>query len=78
MRLGRLRLDVRLEYVVDLDNPDMRAHAQDCLFEDVGELYKEEDLLSLIVEEPDPGLSQADIPEFLLEACEFCEENDEE
>ena len=73
MRMGKVRLDVEFEYVVDLDNKNMVAHAKDALCEDIYNFTRDGDFEPLIVEEESPNAQEADIPEFLLEMCEFCE-----
>jgi len=78
MRLGKVRLDVTFEYVVDLEDKDMVAHAKECVFEDLGACHRElsgiyGDPEVLIVEEEVSGLSEADIPNFLRD--NFAEED---
>lgn len=65
-RLGRVYF--RASYVVDLDNQDMVDEAKECVFEDVCNAVKFDEIgESIIVGEPDPKLTEADIPEFLTE-----------
>ncbi len=62
-RLGRVVM--ALSYVVDMDNPDMIQEAKDCLFEDICNAvkYNEIDNFEII---PDKTLKTEDIPDFLL------------
>jgi len=65
MKLGRV--EVVLDYIVDLDNPDMVQHAKDAIFSDIGNIYPN-DLDTIIhVNEDGHGLEESDIPEFLRE-----------
>jgi hypothetical protein len=75
MRIGKVRLNVRLEYVVDLDNPHMVEHAKDALYEDVQSLAAEENLGELFVVRASRNLTEEDIPEFLYDGLT---QNDEE
>ena len=72
MRIGKVRLDVKFEYVVDLDNRDMVSQAKDCLFEDLQSLHRETEWAfdELIVEEESWNLSESNIPDFLREGFE--------
>ena len=66
MNLGKVVIN--LEYVVDLSNEEMVAQAQDALYEDLMSAYKYNGLANWIgIREGDEGLSESDIPEFLLE-----------
>tara|TARA_B100000614_G_scaffold222415_1_gene210181 strand:+ start:171 stop:386 length:216 start_codon:yes stop_codon:yes gene_type:complete len=66
MQLGKVVIN--LEYVVDLDNKEMVAQAQDALYEDLMSAYKYNGLANWIgIREGGEGLSESDIPEFLLE-----------
>jgi len=64
MRLGRV--EFRVSYVVDLDNPEMVDHASDALFDDIWHIGKDGEIGRLIrVREADPSDTVDDIPEFL-------------
>ena len=64
MRLGKVTMD--MGYVVDLDNEDMVSEARDCMYEDLTDAVKYDELKSWItVGEPDSSLNEGDIPEFL-------------
>lgn len=66
MRLGRV--EFRVSYVVDLDNPDMVAHAQDAIFDDVWMMGKDRDIDRHINVRPADATDVAeDIPTFLLD-----------
>ena len=66
MKLGKVVIN--LEYVVDLSNERMVNEAKDALYEDLMSAYKYNGLADWIgVREGDEGLSESDIPEFLLE-----------
>ena len=66
MRLGKV--SITHEYVVDLDNKDMVDHAKESLKEDIDSMvkYNEVDHAISIIKNS-KGLSQNDIPEFLLD-----------
>lgn len=65
-KLGRVYF--RASYVVDLDDQDMVDEAKECVFEDVCNAVKFDEIAdSIVVGEPDPKLTEAEIPEFLLE-----------
>jgi len=63
-RLGRVCVETG--YVVDLDNPDMVQEAKDCLYEDIMNAVKYDEVSAWIHIIPDPNASAGDIPEFLL------------
>lgn len=66
MRLGRVEFSV--SYVVDLDNPDMIAHAEDAIFDDVWMMGKDRDIdRHVVIVEAGPDDTPEDIPEFLRE-----------
>ena len=66
MRLARL--EINHGYTIDLDNPEMIAHAKDAILDDFRELYKHDDeLLASIKIVRMKGLKKSDIPEFLTE-----------
>jgi len=69
MNLGKVVIN--LEYVVDLDDEEMVASAQDALYEDLMTAHKHNGLVNWIgIREGDEGLSESDIPEFLLDTEE--------
>lgn len=63
-RLGRVTFNV--SYVVDLDNTDMVGEAKQCVFEDVMNAVKYDEVVNYIKTEYDPTAKQEDISEFLL------------
>jgi len=65
MRLGKIKLG--MEYVVDLDNQSMVEEAKGCLFEDLMNAVKYDELGAAIDIEEDVNnvLSEKDIPDFL-------------
>jgi len=65
MRLGKVILD--LNYVVDLDNSFMVEEAIDCIYEDIMNAVKYNELGEWITTIEDPNATEADIPEFLLD-----------
>lgn len=65
MRLGRV--GISLNYVVDLDNPEMVQEAKDCLYEDLMNAYKYNELGANIDVVVDKTATKSDIPDFLLE-----------
>lgn len=69
MRLGRI--EIKLGYTIDLDDPEMVAHAKDAILDDIRELYKHDDeLLALIKIIRIRGLKESDIPVFLTEGLD--------
>jgi len=64
MKLGRV--GIKLSYVVDLENADMVSEAIECVYEDMMNAIKYDELGSRIgvIEENTP-ISEEDIPEFL-------------
>lgn len=72
MRLGRISFD--FGYVVDLDNPDMVAHAKDAVIEDLAQVVFQkggsEAVEAAIDVKEDNTLTEADIPEFLKDAVD--------
>ena len=71
MRLGRVCMD--MGYVVDLDNQSMVDEARDCLYEDLMNAVKYDELGSNIKIVHDKTLKESDIPELLLEEEEIVE-----
>ena len=65
MRLGKVC--IKIEYVVDLDNEDMVEEAKACLFEDVMNAVKYDEIDSNINVVEDQSLTENDIPDFLKE-----------
>lgn len=62
--LGRVVFNVN--YVVDLDDKDMVAEAKQCVFEDVMNAVKYDEVPDHIDIIADPTAKAEDIPEFLL------------
>jgi len=67
MKLGRVTLTA--SYVVDLDNAEQVEHAKSCLYEDISNWIKTDQLFDGIgtVENKNENLTENDIPEFLRE-----------
>lgn len=66
MRLGKVI--VGHGYVVDLDNQDMVDHAREALYEDIMSMVKYDEVSHCIsIIKNSKGLSENDIPEFLME-----------
>lgn len=65
MKLGKIQLS--LSYVVDLDNQEMVDHAKQCLYEDLENMVKYNEISSWIAEYEDKKLKESDIPSFLVE-----------
>ncbi len=72
-RLGRVSFKVN--YVVDLDNQAMVDEAKQCVFEDVMNAVKYDEVPAHITVEYDPAAKREDIPEFLLEVTGENEES---
>jgi len=72
MRLGRVKIPHN--YVVDLDDEKMVEEAMNCLYEDLMNSVKYNELYSWIRVEIDPTANIGDIPDFIK--CE--DEEDEE
>ena len=70
-RLGRVQ--VSLSYVVDLDNQDMIDEAKECLWEDLMNIFKYNEIHDHIDVVEDKKATEGDIPDFLKE-----EETEEE
>ena len=73
MRL--MRVVVEMEYVVDADNEDMVEEAKSCLFDDLMNSVKYDELHHHIKVVEAPDATEDMIPDFLLETLE--EEEDE-
>ena len=68
-RVGYVEFCIR--YAVDLDDKEMVQQAQDCIYEDVANMVKYEEIAAWIaVGKADPKLRKGDIPDFLLEDAE--------
>ncbi len=65
MRTGTISF--KREYVVDLDDEDMVAHAKESVYEDVMNSVKHDSLFGEIEIDTDSPCSENDIPDFLLE-----------
>jgi hypothetical protein len=65
MKIGKVHLS--MEYIVDLDNPEMVDEAKQCLYEDLMALYKYDELFGHIETAPAPEATEDDIPAFLLD-----------
>lgn len=63
-KLGRV--EFKIGYVVDLDNENAVAEAKQCVFEDVMNAVKYDEVIEYIKVVPDPTAKAEDIPEFLL------------
>ena len=65
MRLGKVY--IHHYYVVDLDNEDMVDEAKMCMFEDLMNAVKYDELGNWISVKEDNSLKESDIPSFLTE-----------
>lgn len=65
MKLGVVKIG--LAYTVDLDNPDMVEHAKECVYEDIMNAVKYNELGGWIKTAEAPDAKESDIPDFLLE-----------
>jgi len=65
MKLGKVCLT--LDYVVDMDNQDMVKQAVECLYEDLMQGYKYDNIMNWIDVVEDNTATEDMIPEFLLE-----------
>ena len=71
--LARVVIDIG--YVVDINDPDMIERARACFYEDLMAMHKHDELGDAIeIGEPDPTLSESDIPAFLLDDKDVEEE----
>lgn len=69
------KLTIDLGYVVDINDPDMIEHARNAFYEDIMSMVKYNELGDAIeVGEPDPTLSEEDIPSFLYDEKDVEEE----
>ena len=67
-RLGRV--EISLGYVVDLDDQDMVDEARECLYEDLMNAYKYDEIGENITIVEDKKLKESDIPDFLTGSCD--------
>ena len=65
MRLGKVYFHA--SYIVDLDDKDMVDHAKDCIYEDVTNSVKYDEVACWIKVEEAPDADEGDIPEFMRE-----------
>lgn len=68
MRLGKISFTT--DYVVDLDNEEMVAHAMAVIQEDLFSVYKDDSIEDYVHIEEDPTLTIDMIHEFLLDEKE--------
>jgi len=61
------KVTLDLYYMVRDDDESMQEHAKQCLYEDIMNLVKYNELYDAITLEDAPGATEKDIPEFLLE-----------
>lgn len=67
-RKNLAKIVIDLSYVVDINDPDMIEEATQCIYEDVMNAVKYNELENYIVlQDPDPTLTEDDIPEFLVD-----------
>ena len=76
MRLGKIVFD--MGYVVDLDNPEMIEHAQECIYEDIMNAVKYDEISSWMEIIDAPDANEGDIPEFLLDEEDLDDEDEDE
>jgi hypothetical protein len=79
-RLGNINTDmpssnmgkvkVNIGYVVDMNDADMIEEAKSCVYEDLCNAVKHDELMSHIVVEQDASAKHSDIPDFLKEENE--------
>jgi len=69
MRLGKIYIPTH--YVVDLDAENMVHEAKDCMFEDLINAVKYNELADWVTVVEDSSLSEADIPDFLKDDDEI-------
>lgn len=60
------KVEFTVSYVVDLDDKDMVEDARQCVFEDVMNAVKYDEVANQIKVKADPAAKPEDIPEFLL------------
>lgn len=61
------KVEIKLEYAVDMDNEEMVNHAKECLYEDMMDAVKYNEMFKFIEVTEDNTLSVDDIPDFLME-----------
>ncbi|MEY4342832.1 MAG: hypothetical protein RL736_628 [Pseudomonadota bacterium] len=61
------KVTLELNYVVRDDDQSMQEQAKQCLYEDIMNLVKYNELYDAITLEDAPNAKEEDIPEFLLE-----------
>ncbi len=61
------KVTLDLYYVVRAGDDDMIQHAKECLYEDIMNIVKYDELFGAITVEDAPEAKEEDIPEFLLE-----------
>ncbi len=61
------KVTLDLYYMVRDDDESMKEHAKQCLYEDIMNLVKYNELYEAITLVDAPGAKEEDIPEFLLE-----------
>jgi hypothetical protein len=76
MKLGKIVLD--LSYVVDLNDQDMVDQAKECIYEDIMNAYKYNEIHNYIEVIESPESKESDIPEFLLEMAEEMKEYEDD
>lgn len=64
-KLGRV--EFKISYVVDLENENMIDEARQCVYEDVMNAVKYDEVAENIDVKDDPSAKTEDIPEFLTE-----------
>jgi hypothetical protein len=67
-KLGKVNLS--LEYFVDLNDASMVEHAKECIIEDLQSMIKYNEAFNYIAVDEAPESTYDDIPEFLKECCE--------
>jgi hypothetical protein len=62
------RIVIDLSYVVDINDPDMIEEATQCIYEDIMNAVKYNELENyIVIQDPDSTLTEADIPDFLVD-----------
>jgi hypothetical protein len=68
VKLGKIAFEIG--YVVDLNDPDMVAHAKEAILEDIMYAYKNSNEEAYIKTLPADDAEESDIPSFLIEETE--------
>jgi len=68
MRLGRVEFNIG--YVIDLDNENMVDHAKEAIQEDIESAIRNGVSINIVTDYD--GITEGDIPEFLLDEDEEC------